>query len=347
MSTERSSPGQPARDPDVAGAEAALHRATRRAMERAERTAGIAREEPADKAGGRHGTQVGLDPRRISFSQAQGHEEIPGPLKLEELSKEARTQLWNLFFVHLDSSKTHDVLGGSWIGRGWSHVLRDVHAKFHGSPLDEWDSDFRPACKKLREYIEARPFNKVFDLIQFVLRHRRCPPEFVREMQHTFSECRLAYRIDIARPPTILPAVTPEEGDAVADALRTLREAGLRGSAAHLRKAAEHVNAGDWAGSVRESIHAVESVARQLDPDAAKTLGPALAALEKRGALHLALTGAFSELYGYTSDEQGVRHAVLDRPDANVGADEAVFMLGACASFTSYLWRKHAAGDSG
>ena len=348
MSTERSSPAQPARDPDVAGAEAALHRAARRAVERAERAAGIAREEPADKAGGRHGTQVGLDPRRISFSQAQGYEEIPRPLKLGELPKEARTQLWNLFFVHLDSSKaTDDLFGGSWIGRGWSHVLRDVHAKFHVRALDEWDSDFRPACKKLREYIEARPCNKVFDLIQFVLRHRQCPPEFVREMQHTFSECRLAYRIDIARPPTILPAATPEEGDAVADALRTLREAGLRGSAAHLRKAAEHVNAGDWAGSVRESIHAVESVARQLDPGAAKTLGPALAALEKRGALHPALKGAFRKLYGYTSDEQGVRHALLDRRDANVGADEAVFMLGACASFTSYLWRKHAAGDSG
>ena len=162
--------------------------------------------------------------------------------------------------------------------------------------LDEWNSDFWPACKKLREYIEARPCNKVFDLIQFVLRHRQCPPEFVREMQHTFSECRLAYRIDLARPPTILTAATPEEGDAVADALRTLRGAGLRGSAAHLRKASEHVNAGDWAGSVRESIHAVESVARQLDPDAAKTLEPALAALEKCGALHPALKGAFSKL---------------------------------------------------
>ena len=215
MSTERSSPAQPARDPDVAGAEAALHRAARRAMERTERAVGIAREEPADKAGGRHGTQVSLDPRRISFSQAQGYEEIPGPLKLGELPKEARTQIWNLFFVHLDSSKADDLLGGSRIGRGWKQVLRDVHAKFHVSALDEWDPDFRPACKKLREYIEARPFNKVFDLLQFVLRHRQCPPEVVREMQHTFSECRLAYRIDIARPPTILPAVTPEEGDAV------------------------------------------------------------------------------------------------------------------------------------
>ena len=61
--------------------------------------------------------------------------------------------------------------------------------------------------------------------------------------------------------------------------------------------------------------------------------------------LHPALKDAFSKLYGYTSNEQGVRHALLDRTDAQAGQDEAVFMLGACASFASYLWRKHVAGE--
>ena len=163
---------------------------------------------------------------------------------------------------------------------------------------------------------------------------------FASRMKHVFSRCRLAYTIDEGQPPTIVPAVTPEEGIAVVEALQTLRDAGLDGASSHLRNASECVNAGDWAGSVRESIHAVESVARQLDPDASKTLGPALTSLEKRGTLHPALMDAFNKLYGYASDEQGVRHALLDRPDHNVGMDEALFMLSACASFASYLWRK-------
>ena len=123
------------------------------------------------------------------------------------------------------------------------------------------------------------------------------------------------------------------------------RQAGLDGSASHLRQALECINEGDWAGSVRESIHAVESVARQLDPEAAQTLGPALKSIERRGALHPALKKAFDTLYGYTNDEQGIRHAYLSQMDAGVGLDEAVFMLGACASFASYLWRKHVAGE--
>ena len=299
---------------------------------------------------------------QLSFSQAYGYEDIPGPLRLGELPREARTHIWNLFFQHIkdckstnvaDWSRSVDSLGvmgsidaGPWIGGDWKEILFAVHLQFHERPWDEWDTEFRRVCKELRHEIETKPFNKVFDLIQFVLRYSLCPPEFISDTKHTFAKCRLAYTIDFGPPPTILPAATPEEGGAVVDALGTLRQAGLDGSAAHLRKASERINAGDWAGSVRESIHAVESVARQLDPGAETTLGPALSALEKRGAVHPVLKDAFSKLYGYTSDEQGVRHALLDQTKAQVGQDEAVFMLGACASFASYLWRRHAAGAS-
>ena len=87
-------------------------------------------------------------------------------------------------------------------------------------------------------------------------------------------------------------------------------------------------------------------MARKLvDPEAAQTLGPALKSIERRGALHPALKKAFDTLYGYTNNEQGIRHALLDQTDTKVGLDEAVFMLGACASFASYLWRKHVAGE--
>lgn len=144
-------------------------------------------------------------------------------------------------------------------------------------------------------------------------------------------------------------AVSPiarQERQAVDESLQVLRDTDLNEGAAHLRQAAERIDAGDWTGSVRESIHAVESVARQLNPEAAKLLDPELNSLERQGLLHPALKSAFSKLYGHASDEQDIRHALLDQTDALVGREEAVFMLGACASFASYLWRKHAAGES-
>ena len=49
----------------------------------------------------------------------------------------------------------------------------------------------------------------------------------------------------------------------------------------------------------------------------------------------------FARRYGYTNDEQGIRHALTRRAAANVGLDEAMFMFGACASFAAYLANKH------
>ena len=116
----------------------------------------------------------------------------------------------------------------------------------------------------------------------------------------------------------------------------------MDGATAHLRQAAEHINARRYADSVADSIRAVESVARVIAPKASNTLGPALDSLEKAGLLkHAALKEAFKKLYGYTSGEQGIRHALLDKEVADVGLDEAVFMFGACASFAAYLVGKH------
>ena len=125
-----------------------------------------------------------MDNGRYSFSQAQGHEEIPGPLKLEELPEDARTRIWNLFFGHLKKSKTTDnVFGESRITGDWAYVFRAAHAEFDVRPLDDWRTDFEPFCENLRNRIESLSFNKVFDLIQFVLRHPRCPRGFVTEIE--------------------------------------------------------------------------------------------------------------------------------------------------------------------
>ena len=345
MSTQRRTSPDAERDPDMVGAEAAMHRAARRARQRTELATGTTdAEKPPEGLRGFHGTPTRGDARELSFSQAHGYEDVPRTLKLGELPGSARTRIWNFLFSHLD--KTMDTgHWGQYVGGNWKDILQTAHVEFYILPLDDWCADFWPICKKLRKYIETQPFNRVFDLIQFVLRHRQCPRGFADRLRRTFEACQLAYMIDTGPPPTILPAVTQAEGNSVVESFGALREAGLHGSAAHLREASACINRGDWAASVRESISAVESVARLLDPQASKTLGPALSSLERRRTLHPALKSAFSQLYGYTNQEQGIRHALLDEAKAPVGQDEAVFMLGACAAFASYLWRKHAAGE--
>ena len=115
-----------------------------------------------------------------------------------------------------------------------------------------------------------------------MMRHPNCPEEFSRGVAEIFNKCQLAYVVDIQEPVTILPAATEQEGQTILDAIDEFRTSGLRATEAHLRNASEFINKGHWSDSVRESIHAVESIARQLDPRASNSLGPALTpALEK------------------------------------------------------------------
>ena len=320
-----------------------MRRAARRARQRALDVASAAAQPQRDeKSGDTSGVENARDPRKLTFSQAQGYEEIPGPLKLGELPQEARTHIWNVFYAHLDES-SEDRSGVRLISGVWEKILLTKHIFYDHLPIDDWNKEFRHIHHRLRSDIQTMPVNKVFDLIQFVLRHSECPSGFTSMLNKAFSFCRLAYKIDEGGVPTIIPAVTAEEGNTVVGSLKTLRDGGLTGSEKHLRNACECINNADWAASVRESIHTVESVARILAPDA-RNLKKALASINDHGGLHPALGDAFIKLYGYTSSEQGLRHPLLDSGEAKVGMDEAVFMLGACASFASYLWRKHQAG---
>jgi hypothetical protein len=62
--------------------------------------------------------------------------------------------------------------------------------------------------------------------------------------------------------------------------------------------------------------------------------------LEKKVNIHGGLKAGFKSIYGYTSDQNGIRHPLLDEPEANVNETDALFMLGACAAFVSYLINK-------
>jgi hypothetical protein len=69
--------------------------------------------------------------------------------------------------------------------------------------------------------------------------------------------------------------------------------------------------------------------------DKKATLGEALKVLEKRGVLHPALKSAFSSLYGYTSDAEGIRHALME--ESNLTSADARFMLISCSAFVNYV----------
>lgn len=89
----------------------------------------------------------------------------------------------------------------------------------------------------------------------------------------------------------------------------------------------------DYSNSIKESITSVEAMC-QIINGSKETLGKALNSLEIE--IHPALKSAYSSIYGYTSDENGTRHA-NGIGEKNATFSEAKYMLISCSAFVNYL----------
>ncbi|GAA4176511.1 hypothetical protein GCM10022287_23840 [Gryllotalpicola koreensis] len=96
-----------------------------------------------------------------------------------------------------------------------------------------------------------------------------------------------------------------------------------------------------YAKVISEAVGAVESEVRLLTGK--NDLADGLKQLEAKGyAIHPALRGAWTKLYGYTSDAGGIRHALIR--DDEVDEALAVYFLVSCSAFINLL-RKVSASD--
>ena len=210
----------------------------------------------------------------------------------------------------------------------------DLHVLFFKEPADTFNYGADENEQRLNVFIQRADIGELFDLVEFFVRHPGCSDELKRELAGAFVTARAAYRVFDNK---YIAAIGTEEQAAAFE--RAIADAEAKNATAarkQLIAAGVALRNSDWAGSVRESIHAVEAMAVRLAPGT-DTLGAALKVLEQRGHLHGGLKAAFGSLYGYSSDEEGVRHALVFGDEAQVDEADALFMLGACASFVSYL----------
>lgn len=198
------------------------------------------------------------------------------------------------------------------------------------------------AEKLEKNVLNSKEWYMIYDFIEKYL--SICDEEKANRMQNTFNrileEEVSAYRI-IDRK--VIPITNKAELSTIEEALSS----GFDSVNIHLDKAlglfAERKKP-DYENSIKESISAVEAmccIITGLDGKNA-TLGTTLKKLREKGVhIHSSMEKAFSSLYGYTSDEDGIRHGGIDF--TNAPSEDARYMLISCSAFINYLlekWRK-------
>ena len=127
-------------------------------------------------------------PRNLTFSQAQGYDELPGPLALEELSEDARRELWDLLYASVSQRTSYDIYNKPMMVGVWLKIAGALHSDFLKIPMDQFDPYISSFSEKYRlNVLRFLPFNRIFDLLQIVMRHDDCPSEFIRGVQEIFK----------------------------------------------------------------------------------------------------------------------------------------------------------------
>ena len=280
-------------------------------------------------------------PDHLTFSQRYGYEPAPEPMQLEHISDDLRRGIWNTIRELLLKNRSYKrIVRMYYFNVTTRRFIERVFGQFRKLPEDQIDTQYNSVLSAFRQTALQAKFNRVLDLVEIIVNDKDATEELKERLTELFEHS--AYRLDTSqRPSRFFPQTSKEQGETVRRAIETLRQGRMEAAATHLRQAAEHINAGQFGDSIADSVHAVESVAKNIDQRANNTLGPALDSLEKARLLkHPVLKEAFKKLYGYTNDEQGIRHCLIDKDTPSVGLDEAMFMFGACASFAAYLVSK-------
>jgi hypothetical protein len=280
--------------------------------------------------------EQGFDRSKVTFAQAEGQEKLPAQLKTKQLSRELRAHIWRAMIISLEDSLTFNARiypRAYYLGYPWEVILSDYWVERMYKFIDEIDKGYSYWSKFLKAKISDGSYIDVFDFIQFVLRHVACPIDFPDLINKALEYGRAAYRVFDRE--TIVPIADEIDAYIYQRALDCTSRSGINGARAHLRAAGSSLTSGLWADSVRESIHAVESGIKFLDPSAS-TLSSGLVKLEKSGQMNPNLKRAMNALYDYTSDEAGIRHAKV-MEGTQVNEADAIYMLGACSAFITFL----------
>lgn len=276
------------------------------------------------------------------FSQRIGKTPIKSTIQNNGMDEDFRNALWNALIMLFDSLIKYDTLESN---EGSSYTLvRRIWVNFFKNRLDEIPYSKDSYFNYLKKYFFKAEWYQVYDLIEFIPNNyepgmyesRENIPTYINYCNHLLEKELSAFRfindslVQISNDEEIRSI---EETLNIPDKYKTVKT--------HLTRALELFSdrkSPDYRNSIKESISAVESYCAILTNDPKATLGQALKKIEKEHTLHPALKNSFSSLYGYTSDAEGIRHALLE--ESNLEQEDAKFMLISCSAFINYLKQK-------
>ncbi len=246
------------------------------------------------------------------------------------MNVQLRNSLWNLvadeFHQHIMS---------------WYNTLKILYVGYYKEPIDSLPGE-RSCRENFRQRFFQSQWFQVYNLIEFVLENMstitdgKLQSKVFEQKLNTILERELSGFRSVNGQ--LIPITNESEIEAIRGAMSSSASLGFSGINQHfaesLRMLAKKPEP-DYRNSIKESISAVEALCKLLTGEKSGGIDKALAKLSTSISLHQALKTGILNLYGYTSDEDGIRHPILE--DSKAGFAEAKFMLVACSALVNFI----------
>lgn len=264
----------------------------------------------------------------MSFSERMGFKPTRSLLQIDDIDEPLRIAIYNLL---------HRGIVSNWFDRngsyGFGHQTAQlIWTEFFRKAIDTFQNAPGYFESELKEFISECLWYDVYDLLEFCASN---PISKLHEgaVNSVLERDMSGYRL---RDGKVAPITDAVELSAIDEALAVGDD--FMGAREHIREAlaklARRPNP-DLRNAITEAVSAVESAARIVTGLPKATLGDAVKALEKNGNVHPALKEAWLKVYGYTSDEHGLRHAMTESP--NIDFPTAKYMVVTCSAFVNLL----------
>ncbi len=275
----------------------------------------------------------------MKFSERIGKAIPKTEFQLDSMDHPLRTSLWNMIDICIKEPLKQE----------YNHYTRETSFKtffdniwfsFFKEPIDEIPEDKFDVIGELRKRFFEWDYLQVYDFIDHIINMADVHANFRKDffisginavLKKEFSGYRI---IDKLLSPITSENEILEVGKAINNTSIDIYE----GAHIHITEALKKISdrkKPDYRNSIKEAISAVESVCQVISGDPKAELGKALKILSNKLPIHGALEQGFIKIYGYTSDSNGIRHALLE--ETSLDQEDAMFMLISCSAFINYL----------
>ncbi len=265
-------------------------------------------------------------------------------VQLEVLNERTKNRIWDALGLFWEQASKLSG-GNSAASKGLEYLCRNLWHDFFASTLDDMPKlkyYFDDALRSIKNKYFHFEWYEIYNFLEFVVRYYKIDYKFEETNKgfmdfcnNIFDEENVGYRFVDCKIVPIIEKVEIEEIErAVIHPIFGVKE--------HLKTALDFLTPAkkDPRNSIKEAISAVENICKKISSDSNADLSKALRTIENEGKIniHPALKAGFDKIYGYTSNEGGIRHALLE--ERKLDTEDARFMIVACSAFINYLVEK-------